>query len=143
MMNAQPLQPASDSWDSNIDVFVLPLSLNQYWEAYWADDAPYFIPAFRKDSRDEALSYSDWQTPMHGGDDIIGEPIEQQRVYERKIHGNSFINHTHELEIISLLGKDSSKITLSSLVFQRGALYAQDVVPHVRWEIMTDDPRSK
>jgi len=66
----------------------LPLSLDQFWQAYWADDAPYFLPAFKKDNRDELLSYSDWGRAVHGGELITGKEILEQRSIERKIHGN-------------------------------------------------------
>lgn len=143
MMSLLELRPASEGWNQSIDVFVLPLSLEQFWEAYWADDAPYFIPAFNKDSRDELISYSDWGMPTHGGEKITKEFVGKQRTIERKVHGSSYLNHDHESEIISLVQHTSTTLIVDTVVAQSGGfMYSSDFVPHVRWEILTDDPRS-
>ena len=41
MMEAIPKQ--ADDWIIAPEILVAPLSLEQFWEAFWANDAPYFV----------------------------------------------------------------------------------------------------
>ena len=41
----EELPTVGKDWGSNFDILVLPLTLDQYWNAFWADEAPFFIPA--------------------------------------------------------------------------------------------------
>ena len=50
MMEETPL--LSKKWGMFTDILVLPLSLDQYWDAFWADDAPYYVGAIERDDRD-------------------------------------------------------------------------------------------
>ena len=50
MMGAVPLR--TEDWRQGLDVQILPLSLDQYWDAYWADDAPYYIMSLSRDPED-------------------------------------------------------------------------------------------
>ena len=34
-----------DNWKQSTDILVLPLTLDQYWDAFYADEAPYYVPA--------------------------------------------------------------------------------------------------
>lgn len=45
---------------------VVPLSLDQFWDAFWSDDAPYYVPARPRDPGDVLLSYTNWSTPSAG-----------------------------------------------------------------------------
>ena len=49
MMQANEMEDAIDGWDQILELMIVPLSLENYWNAFWANDAPYYIPAFRKD----------------------------------------------------------------------------------------------
>ena len=48
MMEKIPKENFDDSWDQFMETISLPLSLEQYWDAFLADDAPYFVPAFKR-----------------------------------------------------------------------------------------------
>ena len=41
MMDAVPL--LGEEWIQDPEVLVVPLSLEQYWDCFWADDAPYYV----------------------------------------------------------------------------------------------------
>ena len=63
LMNAVPIGEASEGWDETMGAIVLPLSLDEYWDAFWANDAPYYIQAHKKDEEEHILSYTDWGPP--------------------------------------------------------------------------------
>ena len=41
MMDDVPLQ--GEGWGQDPEILIAPLSLQQYWDCYWADDAPFYI----------------------------------------------------------------------------------------------------
>ena len=61
MMESIPLQ--DESWGVYTDILVLPLTLDQYWDAFWADEAPYYYPGIERDPEDIFLSSSTWGEP--------------------------------------------------------------------------------
>ena len=40
---------------------IVPMTLTQYMDCFWADDAPYFIPALLTNPLDEVINYSYWE----------------------------------------------------------------------------------
>ena len=36
------------------------MSLDDFMDAFWADDAPYLVPAILNDPKDEIVNYTDW-----------------------------------------------------------------------------------
>ena len=60
MMNDVPKENFDDSWDQFMEIIVLPLSLQQYWDAFWADNAPYFVAAFKRHEDDEITKHTNW-----------------------------------------------------------------------------------
>ena len=40
-----PLQADQAGWDQSFPVLAIPMTLTQYVDCFWADQAPYFIPA--------------------------------------------------------------------------------------------------
>ena len=72
-----------DDWSMDLDILVVPLSLEAYWETFWADDAPYFLPTKPRDPDDKVLSRSNWSAPSPGREEISGKPVLQERTYER------------------------------------------------------------
>ena len=49
-----------------MDILVVPLSLDEYWDTFWADDAPYYVPSRERDPDDVVLGNSNWQDPTPG-----------------------------------------------------------------------------
>ena len=65
LMNAVPLGDTSEEWDGTIPPTVLPLSLQEYWDAFWADDAPYYMQAKFNDPEEHINFYTNWDTPSN------------------------------------------------------------------------------
>ena len=63
-MEAIPLQ--GNKWAQDPEILVAPLSLDQFWEAYWADDAPYYLQAIVRDVDDSIVESTAWGPPTEG-----------------------------------------------------------------------------
>ena len=55
-----------------MDVIVLPLSIDQFWDAYLSDTAPYLWMALVRDQEDEILRLTNWTSP-NAGFETVGE----------------------------------------------------------------------
>ena len=62
-MAARPLEDFDDSWERHLDITVLPMTLQQYWDAFWADDAPYFVGAYDGNPDHKVVDHTDWRRP--------------------------------------------------------------------------------
>lgn len=47
---------------------MLPLSLDQYYDCFWADEAPYLVIGVVKDYEDQVLNVTDWTPPSEGNE---------------------------------------------------------------------------
>ena len=106
---------------------VVPLSLEDYWNAFWANDAPYFVPAFMTHDGDEIVSATDWQAPVEETDFFyINTPVDSQRIIKRKLEPKgSFLSRvTRETEYISEIERNETKITLKVVKLNKGSMYA-------------------
>ena len=85
LMNMQPLMPASMGWDQDLPTMVLPLSLNEFMECFWADDAPFFLPGKMMGHDDYIVNYTDWFEPRLRDTIIFGEDVVSTRLVEKSI----------------------------------------------------------
>ena len=65
MMDIVPLLPADHGWDQDLKTMVLPLSLDDYMDCFWADEAPFFIPGHLTGPEDRIVNYTNWLEPTH------------------------------------------------------------------------------
>ena len=63
-MEEIPIQ--GKKWAQDLEILVIPLSLEAYWTTFWADDAPFYIALKERDPDDEIIDSSNWQTPTEG-----------------------------------------------------------------------------
>ena len=73
MMEARPF--VNDNMEILIDILVVPLSLEQYWDAFWADAAPYFVGAINRDPRDIFNNATTWGPPSSDYSFQFGRPV--------------------------------------------------------------------
>ena len=142
MLEAIPLE--SDSWQSSLDVVVVPMSLEQFWDAFWSDDAPYYLPARPRDEEDELLNYTNWGTPSPGFERELNKEVRKERIIDKnlRIRGNRFAKHVHSVQYISLVEKTGTHITIKMTNVNDGAPYVEDFQTWVKWEMITPDYRS-
>ena len=135
-----------DSWEQLIESMVVPLSLEDYWNAFWADQAPYFVPAFMTGEAEEIESVTDWGAPIDATGLVYGHtPVDRQRIIERKVKpsGSILTRVKHQKEILSLVEKNERKISLKVVTFNTGSMYAKSYQQWAKWEFVTPDPRSE
>ena len=143
LIEAVPLE--GKDWEIDLDILVVPLSLEEYWETFWADDAPYYVPTKPRDPDDVLLSSTNWSTPSLGYEERSGKPVLQERIYERTlvIRGNPLASQMHSTVYFSLLEKTDYKITIRTTAISDGAPYVTSCESWLKYEIITPDPRSK
>ena len=77
MMEAIP--KVGDEWIIAPEILVAPLSLDQFWDAFWANDAPYFVQAMVRDEEDTIMTVTEWGPPTEGYEGLHGSFVLQQR----------------------------------------------------------------
>ena len=77
MMEAIP--KVGDEWIIAPEILVAPLSLDQFWDAFWANDAPYFVQAMVRDEEDTIMTVTEWGPPTEGYEELHGSFVLQQR----------------------------------------------------------------
>ena len=88
------------------EILVAPLSLDQYWEAFWSNEAPYYIQAIIRDEEDSITRSTKWGPPeiykeLHGENAItyINSIYNiAQNYYISKQYNNALVNLKKILE---------------------------------------------
>ena len=117
-----------DSWEQIIESMVVPLSLEDYWNAFWANDAPYFVPAFQTRDGAEIVKASDWKKPVEETSVFYNNtPVDRQRVIKREVEpkGGILLRFDRQTEYISQIERSERKITLKVVKVQTGSQYAK------------------
>ena len=151
MESTPSVMDLEEGWVRVFDYQVLPLSLDQYWDAFYADNAPYspqgLPPGSRKPEIEVehiAVVNTGWREP-----EIIFE-INGRKVLEEYYHEKllrSKIPFTPKfcdsLSTTSLLIKNETHINIH---FTGGTSdcvnSAEKLIVHTEWDILTPDPRS-
>ena len=103
-MDKRPLEDFDSSWHQYMDIMVVPLTLQEYWDAFWADDAPYFIGAYGSSADREMTSCSDWSNVALSLEYFhIHEQADITKTVTRKLKGNGWSTHTGERDDFYLL----------------------------------------
>lgn len=103
---------------------VVPLSLEDYWNAFWANDAPYFVPAFMTHDGARIVKASDWKKPVEETSVFYkNTPVDRQRVIKREVEpkGGILLRHDRQTEYISQIERNERKITLKVVKVQTGS----------------------
>ena len=143
-----PLEEDDGGWEREMDIQVVPISLSQFWDAFLANDAPYYYLALVDDHLDRPyllVENEDWGQPSEGEEVIWGKDVVQERMLERfraRKH-NLFCQHIHEEVYLSLVEKTDTKITLKESTIYKDLNFYRGFEFWVKWEIVTDDPRSQ
>ena len=68
-----------DDWAVDPAILVSVLSLEQYWECYWEDNAPYYVQTIERDMDDIMGSNTAWGSPSEGNETELGYDVLQER----------------------------------------------------------------
>ena len=80
-----PEDDEGGEWIQYMDLQVLPLSLDQYWDAFLSDEAPYYIQAVMRDPEDIVLEITDWREPSEGFKTVNGRPALKEKLLTRNL----------------------------------------------------------
>ena len=123
---------------------MLPISLSDYWDAYWGNDAPYYIQARLRDSQDILMEERIWGEPSEGFEVVQNQTVIQERyLYRRLRQYQAFApKYCNYFVHMSLLVKNETQITIQETQYGDDCPYAENVINYAQWDILTPDPRS-
>ena len=142
-MAARPLEDFDSSWHQYMDTIVVPLTLKQYWNAFWADDAPYFAGAFDNNPDHSITGITNWEKLALDLEALnIHEQADLTRTITRDVKGNGYTSHTKERDDFFLLEENAERITIMTMTSFKGSFNSDAYKIWTKWEMMTPDPQS-
>ena len=138
-------QPIREGFGTLENVYVLPISVGEYWDNFYADDADYFYNKTLLEKGDEVHNWSDWYKPTEEKYmEWFGQEVLQQRDIEVAfdLPPNPFIKHATATKHYLLLNKTETSLDIAVLDNQNGFPYAESFETLEFWEIKAADPRS-
>lgn len=146
MMNEIPLMPASLGWDQDLETMVLPMSLSDFMDAFWADDAPFYIPGMIMGKEKKIVNYTKWGEPNIADKWNFGEDVKSTRAIEKEFEYGIWSGVWSTIQSIShvaLLEATATKITIMIMETQSGFTYSDKYQDWYKYEIMTTSEDSK
>ena len=61
------------------------MSLNDYWDAFWGDDAPYYVHAILRDTEDILIEERGWGEPAPNFGPVLKDTVIQERYINRSL----------------------------------------------------------
>lgn len=145
MLEAYPMEPAEEGWDRDLPIMVVPVTFSQFMDCFWADSAPYFIPAWMRSDEDVVVNYTNWSEPTEDAKFVFGDDVISIRKIEKKVHTTAktrLYTAPHVIQYIALMEQSDVSATIFVMQTQYGAPYASSHQEWFKWEIMSPDPRS-
>jgi len=125
------------------------MSLEEFWNAFYDDTAPFYVSQIIIDEGDEIISTTKWDDPHNSEKEWVQAIWERQatayRTYDAKLHvdDNPFSDHCWSLKNILLLEKTDTKLVLGEVIETHGVMYSDRFRMLAKWDIFTPDPRSQ
>ena len=146
MMEDLPMQ--GDGWEQDPEILVTTLSLEQYWDCFWSDNAPYYLQAVERDAEDEVLSSTTWGEPTPGFETEVqyDVPVLQERRLDKlnRIRAAFAPDHGKEHIRFQLLEKSATKIKIKETHVNGDEVpYGDTFEIWMVWEVLTPDPLSQ
>ena len=129
-----------------IDYLVLPLSLEDYYDAFWSDYAPYLAPASIRDPEDILIQLTKWIPPTEGFEVVDNRTVMAERHLERdlKFHSAFTPDYCRNFARYSMLEKNETHLTWKVTAYGFDDCAGGTSFENwMMWEIMTPDPRSR
>ena len=138
LMDDTPLQ---SGFKQDPETLVLPLSLESFWDAFWADEAPYYVEAIERDKEDGLSSSTAWGPPTVVTE--LDKPVLEERTMKKSIRTRSAFapDHTGLDMRISLLEKSDTSIMIKES-HTSDAPYGDTFRVWIVWEAKTEDSKS-
>ena len=123
MMAAVPLQ--GEGFIQDPETLVTTMTLDEFWDAYWSDEAPYYAMSLNRDIDDYLLRSTVWGEPSPGWEFPGGqvaidngwdwkEPVLKERRYDKvnRIYAAFTPDWGDEFIYIQLLAKNETYIKI-------------------------------
>jgi len=91
------------------------MSLSDFMDAFWADDAPFYIPGIVEGKEKKIINYTKWTEPNMGDKFNFGEDVKSTRAIEKEFEYGIWSGVWSTIQSIShvaLLEATSTKITI-------------------------------
>ena len=122
------MEPASDGWDRDLDLLVIDLSIEQAYECFWADEAPFLLPAFQRKENNYVVNWTLWADPSAEDIEIFGENVLAVRKLEQRIpssHTDRLYTAPIQISHLALMSQDETSFTIMNRMSYVGSPYAQ------------------
>ena len=141
MMEAIPL--ITDEWKQDPEILVSPMSLEDFWSCFWADDAPYYVEAITRDPDDKLKFITAWGPPTPGFEEGFGKPVIEERRLEKKVRTRGMgPDYAYLKAYTSLVEKTDTRILIKQTQKTEDAPYVDTFEVQIAWEFLTPDPLS-
>ena len=141
-----PLESVSDGWDRDLPLMVIPLSIEEAYDCFWDDRAPFLVPNMRHREHQYLVNWTLWTEPNEKDKERFGDNVEAVRKFERRIPSS----HTERMysapiEIVNLGLMDQTDTGFTVMVRQSyvGSPYALAHQTWFKYEFITDSVDSK
>ena len=127
MMDLLPLYPASEGWDQDLKTMVLPMSLDEYMDCFWADEAPFFIPGHLTGPEDRIVNYTNWLEPTDEDELLFSSDVIAYRMVEKDLQDSLYTqiwSTINSVQHIELMEQSPTKVSIVVLVTQSGFTFA-------------------
>ena len=130
--------------------FVLNMSLQEYWNCFYDDYAPFFVNKFLEDAGDELIGEAtNWQDPSTLNKsfytDRWGYDLKSYRTFDAKVYvdGNPLSDHMQSHINMLLLDKSDSSIVSAEVIESSGMMYSERFQVIAKVEVFTPSPLSR
>ena len=140
--------PLGDGYVRKMDPYILPLSIEDTYEAFYANEAPYFLDSLVRYLGDKSTNLTDWgplpEDAMDSYKSAFGFDTIEQRTHWSylKFVGVPFVDYSDIESYIQLLFKNETQLVLRAIDKSHGIPYADTFETHTKWEIYSAAPGS-
>ena len=146
MLELNDLYPVMPDFSFFQKPYVLPLSLQEYWDNFYSDDGDYFYDKTLLAKGEKVGSVTNWMDPINDHYKMwFDQKVMQLKeiTVEFELPPNPFVRDAWTTKHLMLLSKTETSLDVGVIDDQKGFPYATSFDFYERWEIRTTDPRSK
>ena len=117
---------------------VLFMSLSEFMECFWADEAPFFVPGLLFGQEDKVVNYTGWYEPTLEDTTIFGDDVISVRKVEKSVEDGLYTglwSTITTVQHIALLESTPTKVSIMIKETQSGFTYADTYEEWYKWEI--------
>lgn len=138
--------PLEDDYKQVIKDVVMELSIEDTWEAFFADDAPYYFDVMIKYLGDEVHEVSKWiDVDDEKYSKAYGYDVEFMRMVKSrlKVEGVPFADHSDTVSHVLLASKTPTQLIFKEINNSKGIPYSETFETHTKWEFRAPFKGSK